>query len=178
MWWGTWKPCLPCYVVAAVHLCVLTLTSLRFSTSLVSLSTRCVTKMTSMTSVKCAALLVKATNCRPNGWALVVLIVIWNLKKEKVYNISQRGWSHRPSSEFNRDISALITWWNDTWWVCVMLFQVTHVSFELAALMWCGESHEMCRMSSARRQSLCITSYKDTHMYTSKPQATETSLEM
>lgn len=54
------------------------LTSLCFSTSRVSLSTRCVTKMTSMTSVKCAALLVKATNCWPKGLALVVLSVIWN----------------------------------------------------------------------------------------------------
>lgn len=73
-----------CCKPAVVYLCVFTLTSLRFPTSRVSLSTRCVTKMTSMTSLKCAALLVKATNCWPTGWALVVLMVIWN-RKENVH---------------------------------------------------------------------------------------------
>lgn len=39
------------------------------------------TKMTSMTSVKCAALLVKATNRWPSGCALVALTGIWNEKR-------------------------------------------------------------------------------------------------
>ncbi|TNN34219.1 hypothetical protein EYF80_055622 [Liparis tanakae] len=48
---------------------------------LVSRSTRCVTKMTSMTSVKSAALLVKASSCRPRGRALELLTGIWKTKK-------------------------------------------------------------------------------------------------